>query len=258
MSTSNSNLQRKGGRPTKSNVRWGYDLTPIKKIALVILGTVFLYSFWLLLNGKQVEKIEPVHGEKFKITKQDSEAENEIKALEGILRDVQARNRGQSQDIYMWNENGKIRASNVDRPVDDDNYKVIEGVATSGRETPYMQKGGSILLPVIIGNNGKSYKVNMLLDTGCTVTLLDAEISAALNFQPTGKLVASIADGSQRINNTGRMDYIQVGPFKENNFFLSTAFIHGKQKTNYGLLGMNFLEKHPFTIDHGRKVIVWQ
>ena len=48
---------KKYGNPTKSNIKWGYNLDLVKKILLTILSGIFLVSFWLFLNDKEEEEI---------------------------------------------------------------------------------------------------------------------------------------------------------------------------------------------------------
>ena len=187
-----------------------------------------------------------------------SETDNELKALQGILRSVQEKQSSPSQKVHVWNENGRVHASNTTYPVNNGTIRTIDEVTSSSTETKYTKQGGSILLPVVIGYNGKAIQVNMILDTGCSITLLDEEITNALNIPQTGTVQTVIADGSRMASKTAKVDFIQVGPFKESELLINTRPIKGSGKAQHGLIGMNFLEKHPFSIDHKRNVIVWQ
>jgi len=252
---------KKYGKGARSNVKWEYNLDPLKKITIIILITILGTASFLLYK----EKKENNERLRYTISKNkvendrrsSSEAENEIKALQGILKSIKEQQSQPSQDIYVWNENGKTRASNTNRPAGTNNVKKIESVATPSTETKFVKQGKSILLPVIIGHNGKAIQVNMVLDTGCSITLLDAEVSNALSLQQTGIIETIVADGRKLSGGTGKIDFFQVGPFKESGFLVNTRPIMGNNKTQHGLLGMNFLEKHPFTIDHQRQVIRW-
>jgi len=162
-----------------------------------------------------------------------------------------------SQDIRIWKENGKVFASNVNYPKEESKVKVIKGEKQHSSETPFIKRGGSIILPVTIENNGKSYTVKMILDTGCEITMIDAEVGRALGIGITGTSRSIVADGRMVPSGTGKADSFQVGPFKETFFEIHTMQVAGNRKETNGLLGMNFLQKHPFTIDQYRNVIRW-
>jgi len=249
------------GKTVKSNVRWGYNLDQLKKVVIAILITTIGTASFLLYKEKQENSERLIYAKSEKRVENNqhanSEAENELKALQGILSSIQKQQRQPSQDVYVWNENGKTKASNANYPVGNSNVRKIESVASPSMETKFVKQGNSILLPVIVGHNGKAIQVNMLLDTGCSITMLDAEISNALNVQQEGIIESVIANGEKMISKKGTVDYFQVGPFRDSNFMVNTTQIMGNNKTQHGLLGMNFLEKHPFTIDHQRQFIRW-
>lgn len=245
-------------RLLKSDIRRNDYSDFILKFLLVVLSIFFLVSFWMFLDERNREKAKIIQNQSVEYTRNNSKKENEIRALEEILRNIDSKTKKKSEDVYVWDNNGRIKASNVNHPESRDEYQVVQGVSSSSRETHYTKSGSSILIPVTIVNDGKAYTVNMVLDTGCSITLLDNEISSALNFRPTGRIQASMADGSHMQNYTGKMDLVEIGPYKEYGFLVSTTRIQGRNKTSHGLLGMNFLENHPFTIDQNRQVIIWE
>jgi len=250
----------KYGKRAYSNIKWEYNFNPLAKITIVVSILLFIGSMillWQEMKDREQRKVVFSTQEKAK-NNQENKKNNELKALEGILINIKEKHSQPSQKIHIWNEDGRVHASNTNYPTNKEAVRTIDEVTSPAIETKYIKQGSGILLPVVVSNNGKTIQVNMLLDTGCSITMLDAEISNVLNMQPSGIIQSAIADGSKIMGKTGRVDFFQVGPFRESGFLVNTMPIQGNGKTQYGLLGMNFLEKHPFTIDHRRQVIMWQ
>lgn len=248
----------KYGKRAYRNIKWKYNFDPLRKWVTILSSLILIAGSVILLKQGEIDKNQPVESISKFDNQQSNEQDNELKALQGILRGVQENQSRSPQTVHVWNENGKIRASNTTYPLKNITVRTIEEVSQSATETKYIKQGNSILLPVVVGHNGRAIQVNMMLDTGCSITLLDDEISNALNIQQKGAIQTTIADGSTMISKTGQVDFLQVGPYKEIGFFVNTRPIMGNQKIQHGLLGMNFLEKHPFTIDHRRQMILWR
>lgn len=245
-------------RLLKSNIERNPYSDFILKFLLVVLSVFFLVSFWMFLDERNKERARIIRNKSIEYAQNNSKEDNETRALEEILRNIDSRTKKKSEDVYVWDDNGRIKASNINHPESKDEYQVVQGVSSSERETPYTKIRSGILIPVTIVNDGKVYTVKLVLDTGCTTTFLDSEITSALNFRATGSQRATLADGSNMISYTGKVDLIEIGPYKEYGFLISTGRIQGRNKTSYGLLGMNFLENHPFSIDRNRQVIIWE
>ncbi len=161
---------------------------------------------------------------------------------------------GQKQEeIYSWiDKNGVPHFVNTQPASPNTKSRLI----TNKRETPVFIANNQILVPVIIGHNGKAVRTYFLLDTGCTTTLLHNEVTDAIRPEVIGRGESTVADGRKIKSNLCMVDFIQVGPFTEYNF-KTTAYDVKGQENFRGLLGMNFLKKHPFQIISERNVIIW-
>lgn len=215
-----------------------------------------------------------------------------------------------SQNIRVWKENGKIRASNTSFPEKSSTIQAVEKppapskdlqgaqktrktseqekkieelqrtlehyeaqrrhlnrqrqqARAQRKETPFYDLMGHAVVPVILGYKGRETTVYMMLDTGATVSSIHQIALDPLGITDFDVDQAMVADGRRVKVMKARLDYVRVGPFIKKNFLIST-FPYKKKKRQtvaggeiLGLLGMNFLRDHPFTLDHSRKVIIW-
>ncbi len=164
----------------------------------------------------------------------------------------------QQPNIYKWKDkDGTIHFSNTTYPLNNSTLEVKKELNHFSRETKYTYKGGTILIPVTITNNGRRETIKLILDTGCGTTQIHPDVVKRLRAKTTGYGKSFVADGRTIKKTYARVDSLQVGPFKEQNFKISTNYIQKKHGID-GLLGMNFLRKHPFDIDTKRRVIRWE
>ena len=98
----------------------------------------------------------------------------------------------------------------------------------------------------------------MILDTGCSQTLIHYSALQQISPSIIGQTETLVADGRIMPNTLVKIDAIDVGPFRERNFIMTTTNVQNENMLQYnGLLGMAFLKKHPFQIDTQRQVIRW-
>ena len=182
-----------------------------------------------------------------------------IPESERIKTNKKNEHENKKKHLYKWiDDNGGIHFSNSTYPNDGRYIEVRNEINPFGKETKFIYRpGGTILIPVIVRSNGRKEKINLVLDTGCHITQIHPDVLQRLNVKTTKKGKTIIADGRRIDRFLGKVDSFEVGPFREQNFIIMTNTI--EQSTGYdGLLGMNYLKKHPFEIDHQKQVIRWQ
>jgi hypothetical protein len=135
----------------------------------------------------------------------------------------------------------------------------LENGNNQSNETPVTIKDDTILIPVVFVQNGMKVSTQMMLDTGCSGTLVDQTIIQQLQPTIVGYGTSTTADGRKINASLMKFDFLQVGPFIERNFIANTSYVQNAEQLDHqGLLGMAFLKKHPFQIDYSRQVIMWR
>jgi predicted aspartyl protease len=102
------------------------------------------------------------------------------------------------------------------------------------------RRGGIPIIDVTF--NGR-HKYEMMVDTGCSSTLITSKMAKALKVQPVGKQKASVADGRVVEFEWGYVDSIEIGGIKRTDLKVG---IGGDEP---GLLGQDFYGKYKVIID---------
>ncbi|TAE59349.1 MAG: aspartyl protease [Nostocales cyanobacterium] len=108
-------------------------------------------------------------------------------------------------------------------------------------KVPIKRRSGKTPIIDVTFNGTQTFE--MVFDTGATGILITEKIAQALNFQPSGRVKARIADGSIVEFKTGRVLTIGVGGALVNNAQVAVA-----PKANIGLLGHGFFEQYDLKI----------
>ena len=171
----------------------------------------------------------------------------------GKLEGIRLIDKGDSYQIFS--KEGIVTEIHKGRVKKIDKLELVDGPYF---ETRFINRGGgTIILPVTVSNNGHKERIRLILDTGCSTTQIHPDVVKRLKVEIKDRGKVTIADGRKIDSFYATVDSLEVGPFKELNFTISTNYIENKGDTD-GLLGMNFLRKHQFDIDTKRQVVRWK
>lgn len=168
-----------------------------------------------------------------------------------------ASTKNDNDKIYYWTDkNGIVHMSNVGIPENVKSSNFINKTKQFNDRITIEIKGNSIYIPVTLTNNGISITTDMLLDTGCSRTLINTNLAQKLKLKSIRTAQSIVADGRNVYGKIAKIESIIIGSYTENNMEISYRKHAGPD--NKGLLGMDFLKKHPFKIDMKNKLLIWQ
>jgi hypothetical protein len=125
-------------------------------------------------------------------------------------------------------------------------------------QTPVTIEHNRILVPVEVSMGNRTSKLTLLLDTGASRTVFHREAITDLDL-PSGRAYkARIAGGGLVTSNKIRFRQIRVGPFEMRKAYAMVISLNGRKLPFDGMLGMDFLKAHPYTIDYDKQLIQWQ
>ena len=127
-------------------------------------------------------------------------------------------------------------------------------------ETPVIIKDNRVLVPVVLGYEGRKVDATLIFDTGAGSIVLHEDTARQLGIeqdqasQGEGEGVGGIRITTQPVH----LAWVQVGPYRKENLRADIVSYQGEPDEDYnGLLGMNFIRGLEYTIDFEQQVIRW-
>ena len=208
---------------------------PTPKIYRYTVFAAVLLLFWGAAKNSVFEKRDETETQQTEL--EESAARKEINKIYKI-QDSQGRtqytNVAASPDAQLLDEEGKVSKTSL--PVEIIDNKVV--------------------IPVTISNNETQLHTSLILDRNSNKTIIPMRIADFLEAEDlsvTGnsRLDGKVVDGEMR-----RISQIKIGSVSEENFvFLASDTQLNNQR---GILGMDFIVKHPFIIDTEQKLLLWK
>jgi predicted aspartyl protease len=120
--------------------------------------------------------------------------------------------------------------------------------------------GNTVLVPVTLVYRGREVDVQLVLDTGASVTMIKTEIADQLNINLSGarKMRMQVAGGAVITANLVTLNSITVGPHEKRNALISVLPHRGPAVPYDGLLGMDVLRGVKFNVDFDKQMIIWE
>jgi len=125
-------------------------------------------------------------------------------------------------------------------------------------QTPVMVRGNRVLVPAEVGIGDRTAHLMLLLDTGATSTVLHRPSVKDLAFAPGEQINTQLASGRKVSLERVNTRFIDIGPFELKDFPVMLVTPQGPNFPHDGMLGMDFLETHPYEIDYTNEIIRWK
>jgi predicted aspartyl protease len=128
-----------------------------------------------------------------------------------------------------------------------------------GNTTKVVIKGNMVFVPAKIAYEDNSIEVMLLLDTGASHTIINAEIADRLKINPakTNKVQVQVVGGALVNVRVAKLRYLSVDPHIKNDLVVGIIEEKAAPVKYDGLLGMDFLKNLNYRIDFGEMLIHW-
>ncbi len=158
--------------------------------------------------------------------------------------------------IYQYKDTqGRTRYTNV---ATTPGAKLVDENAKSmSKSLPIEISGSNILIPVTFGNKGTEMQTKLVFDQGSPITILAIPTADLIGAENLGAAAVTTSKGKTVRGEKRKVDYFLIGDVVEPDFlFLAVAKTAGSD--NKGILGMDFMSKHPFDIDAQNKILIFK
>jgi clan AA aspartic protease (TIGR02281 family) len=116
-----------------------------------------------------------------------------------------------------------------------------------------------VLVPVTLYYGQQAAEVQLALDTGASITVINSSVASRLGIRldgaPSGKV--QVVGGGMIKASAARLSRVSAGPHSRKSMIVAVINQQGPAMPFDGLLGMDFLQNLHYHIDFKNKVILW-
>ena len=127
-------------------------------------------------------------------------------------------------------------------------------------QTKVTVAGNSVLIPVTLAYRGKQADVQLLLDTGSSITIINTEIAddLGMDLRSARKTRVQVVGGQVIDAHLVILNDLTVGPHTKNNSRVAVIRHAGPRARYDGLLGMDVLRGIKYKVDLDKQLILWE
>jgi clan AA aspartic protease (TIGR02281 family) len=120
--------------------------------------------------------------------------------------------------------------------------------------------GNMVLVPATVVYGGNQADIQLLLDTGASVTAIDTEIADRLHMslRSDRKTRGRVAGGQVIEAYVITLNSLTVGPHTKNDIPITVIPQTGPRMIYDGLLGMDVLRSFKYRVDLDKQLILWE
>jgi clan AA aspartic protease (TIGR02281 family) len=139
-------------------------------------------------------------------------------------------------------------------------YREIGSTNDTGNSTTRVTiEHNLVLVPATLYNGQQTAEVLLGLDTGASITVINASVASRLGIHldgaPSGKF--QVVGGGMVSASAVRLSRVSVGPYSRKSMIVAIINQQGSSVPFDGLLGMDFLQNLHYHVDFKNKVILW-
>ena len=159
--------------------------------------------------------------------------------------------------IFSWKDkDGRVRFTNANPPQNGQKVTQHPELSDSRERTSVEIVDNDVFIPITIIHNSKKLETSLQVNNDFAQSVLPARIADFLKADLLSTKSVKTIDGGEIILEKRKVDLFKVGPHVERDFLIVTQ--EGRRGVIRGILGQDFLMKHPYSIDYENQSIVWQ